>query len=306
MHLIFNTDPEKNLAENGTLYVVATPIGNLDDISVRALKILSSVTVVAAEDTRKTKQLLSHFNISTPLISYHEHNEAERTLELVDRLKNNSSVAIVSDAGTPSVSDPGFRLIKAASDEGITIVPVPGVSAAIAALSVSGLPTDSFVFSGFPQRKKGRRILQLENLESEQKTLVFYESPKRVIAFIHELINVFGDRPAVLGREMTKYHEEFLRGKLSEIESVLTKRVSVKGECTLVVAGAGDDNQTVTLTDDEIRSCLKNKDIKPSELARQLAERYSLRKKQVYDDIERIKKENDSINTDQDKTSLED
>ena len=200
--------------KTGKLYVVATPIGNKDDITLRALRVLGEVDFVAAEDTRHTGRFLAHHKIKSRLISYHEHNEAERTPDLIKKLMDGSSIAVVSNAGTPSVSDPGYRLVKTAIDSGIMVIPIPGVSATITALSAAGLPIDSFIFMGFPARKKGKRLKQLSGLANENKTIVFYESPRRILNLIEEIIIIMGDRYGVLSREMTKLHEEFLRGNL--------------------------------------------------------------------------------------------
>ncbi|MFH0724985.1 MAG: 16S rRNA (cytidine(1402)-2'-O)-methyltransferase [Pseudomonadota bacterium] len=223
--------------DSGVLYVVATPIGNQEDITLRALKILNRVDGIAAEDTRHTGRFLSHHGVTTRLISYHEHNERIKTPALINQLVSGESLALVTDAGTPAVSDPGYRLVKAAVESGIQVVPVPGVSAAITALSVGGLPTDSFIFVGFPAKKTAKRIQQLQSLAGEERTLIFYESPKRITAFLAEIKETLGNRNAVLGREMTKLHEEFLRGAVSDILEALSSRSAIKGECTLLVAG---------------------------------------------------------------------
>ncbi len=224
-------------AAAGTLFVVATPIGNLGDMTLRALEVLTSVDIIAAEDTRHTGRLLKGRQTRGRFVAYHEHNEEVRAPQLIEKLEAGLSVALVSNAGTPSVSDPGYRLVAAAAARRIPVSPVPGVSAAMAALSVSGLPTDAFVFVGFLSRKKGRRSEQLHALGGESRTLIFYESPRRIAGLLQDLLTIFGDRPAVLGREMTKLHEEFLRGRLSEIGALLAARADVKGECTLVVSG---------------------------------------------------------------------
>lgn len=290
-----SSPPEKNAsARTGTLYVVATPIGNRDDITLRALKTLGAVDLVAAEDTRHTAKLMTMHDISARLVSFQEYNEAGRIPELIDKLTVGKSIALVSDAGTPSVSDPGFRLVTAAVEKGIPVVPIPGVSAAITAISVSGLPTDSFAFIGFPAKKKGARRRQLTDLAHSPRTLVFYESPRRIIALVREVREIFGDRRAVLGREMTKLHEEFIRSRLSDIEAALAARETVKGECTLLVAGAEEaeiDPDPTELADD-IRHCLAKGDIRPTELARVLAERHGLGRKIVYQKILEIR--NDS------------
>ena len=223
--------------KTGDLYVVTTPIGNMEDITIRALKTLDQVDLVAAEDTRHTGRLLAHHDIKNNLISYHEHNEEVRTPVLIHRLKAGSSVALVTNAGTPAVSDPGYRLVKAAIANHIRVIPIPGVSAVIAAISAAGLPTDSFIFAGFPARKKSKRMEQLKTLANENRTLIFYESPGRILSLMEEIMNVMGNRYCVLCREMTKLHEEFLRGILSEIMDTLHQRPAVKGECTLLVKG---------------------------------------------------------------------
>lgn len=224
------------------LYVVATPIGNRGDITLRALKTLAAADLVAAEDTRDTARLLRGYGIEAKAtISYHEHNEHERAPQLLKRLEGGARIALVSDAGTPSVSDPGFRLIQATTAAGLPVVPIPGVSAAVSALSVCGLPTDSFLFVGFTPKKKGKRRQFIEDLKTQPHTLVFYESPRRVVALLAELEEVLGPRPAMLAREMTKRHEEFLRGSLDQIREQLEPRPEVKGEITLLVGGGDKD-----------------------------------------------------------------
>lgn len=275
-----------------TLYVIATPIGNLDDITLRALRILQAADVVAAEDTRHTARLLSHHGIRADLISFHEHNEAERTPGLIARLEAGESVAVVSDAGTPSVSDPGFRLVREAVEKGIKIVPIPGPSAAVTALSASGLPTDAFAFIGFPPKKPGRRLSLLQTLKEWPHTLVFYDSPKRIQGFIEELIQILGDRRAVLGREMTKTYEEFIRGSLSEILHQLKDRLRVKGECTLLVAG-GEDAALPSAEEmrEEIANELESKETGLSALSKRIAKKYGLSKNEVYAEALRQQKE---------------
>ncbi len=219
----------------GTLYLVATPIGNLDDITYRAVKILNGVNLIAAEDTRKTKFLLDHYNIQKELVSYFAFNEAKRTPELVNKLKEGQSIAIVSDAGTPGISDPAYRLVKAAIKENINIIPIPGASAFISALVASGLPTESFVFEGFLPHKKGRKT-KLEMLSEETRTIILYESPHRILKTLIELQNSFGDRYIVVARELTKIFEEFFRGSTSEAVAHFSSK-SIKGEFVLVISG---------------------------------------------------------------------
>ena len=210
-------DNHKLTPNKGTLYVVATPIGNMDDITLRAITILRQVDLVAAEDTRHTGKLMKYHNIKCHLISYHEHNEKERTPLLIERIESGSSIALVSNAGTPTVSDPGYMLLQSALEKGIRVIPIPGVSAGVTALSISGLPTDSFIFIGFPAKKKAKRLKQLREFADEKRTLIFYVSPGGMLAFMEEIADVMGDRYGVLCREMTKLHEEFLRGRLSEL-----------------------------------------------------------------------------------------
>ena len=228
--------PER--AVPGTLYVVATPIGNLEDLTLRALRVLREADVVACEDTRRTGALLRAHGLSTPTTSYFEHNERWKGGRILEVLRSGRSVALVSDAGTPGISDPGFRLVRDARAEGLPVVPVPGPSAAIAALSVAGLPTDRFLFVGFLPARAGGRRRALEKLAGGRSTLVFYESPLRVEDTLEDMSSVLGDREAFLCREATKMHEEYVRGRLSELRDRLAARGAVKGEIVLVVAGA--------------------------------------------------------------------
>ena len=276
----------------GTLFVVATPIGNLEDITLRAIKTLHSVDLIAAEDTRHTRRLLTAHDIESGLISYHEHNEQQRTPELMDRLKKGASIALVSDAGTPTVSDPGYRLVQAAAAHQIPVVPIPGVSAAIAALSASGLATDSFTFIGFPARKKAKRHRQLKELANSPHTLIFYQSPRRVVLLLEELSAAMGDRTAVVARELTKLHEEFIHGTLSEIAAELKQRPAVKGECTLLVEGA----QAPPASDADLEAAIRATLEAPtrsalSDIAKTLAKQFKVSRKAVYDKALQIRKE---------------
>ncbi|NNF98847.1 MAG: 16S rRNA (cytidine(1402)-2'-O)-methyltransferase [Desulfobacteraceae bacterium] len=284
-------DDSSPIVAPGCLYVVALPIGNRDDITLRALKILEGVDLIAAEDTRTAKLMLSEYGIKNRLTAYHEHNESEKTSELVTHLVGKNSLALVSDAGTPLVSDPGYRLVSAASEKGIRVVPIPGASAAIAALSVSGLPTNAFTFAGFMPKKKGKRVELLHTYAASNGTVIFYESPKRVLSLMKELVAVFGDRPAFFSREMTKKFEEFLRGRLSGILATLSERRSIKGECTLIVSAGG---HRVATGIDEIRAALidemKTTGARPSEVAGAVARRYGLPKGRVYDELLNLKK----------------
>ena len=220
----------------GTLYIVSTPIGNREDITLRALRILKEVDFIAAEDTRHTLLLLKHFGIQTPLTSYFEGNELKKKELILSKLKQGDQVALVSDAGTPGISDPGFRLIQTAIENQIPIIPIPGPSAVIAALSVSGLPTDAFLFKGFlPHKSKKKRDLLMQ-LEDVRETLIFYESPHRLSETLNDIFNILGDREMVLTRELTKVYEEVIRGKVSEIKNQIGER-KLKGEITLVISG---------------------------------------------------------------------
>jgi 16S rRNA (cytidine1402-2'-O)-methyltransferase len=287
----FSTDSRVGGAA-GTLYVVATPIGNLQDITLRALEVLKAVDLVAAEDTRKTARLMAHFGLSAPLVSYHEYNEAARTPHLLRRLQRGDSIALVSNAGTPGVSDPGYRLVSAAADAGLQVVPVPGVTAAAAALSVSGLATDAFVFAGFLPKKTGRRLQQIKALASEARTVILYESPQRIVALLEDLLAALGDRRAVLAREMTKLHEEFIRGRLSEVLAVLKGRKEVKGECTLLVAGRTDaEPSSWDAAREDLRRALKSRSRGLSELAREVAHLHGLPRQAAYAEAIKIKAE---------------
>ena len=268
----------------GILHVVATPIGNRDDITLRALDILQRVDLIAAEDTRKSGRFLAYHRIKNQLISYHEHNEAKRTPQLIEKLLAGTSIALITNAGTPSVSDPGFRLITAAIEHKIVVTPIPGVTAVTAAMSVSGLSTDSFIFVGFAPKKKGKRIKFLKTLGAHSESLVFYESPRRINSLIQDISACMGDRYAVLAREMTKLHEEFIRGKLSEILKTLTTRPSVKGECTLLVAGCEQLKEpNIEKIRNELKTELENENGSLSEISRTIARKYGLPKKKIYD-----------------------
>jgi len=286
------TDRARIDAGAGTLYVVSTPIGHLDDITLRAIRILTDVDMVAAEDTRHTGRLFAHYKISTRLIAYHEHNEARQTPRLIDRLKAGNDIALVSDAGTPGISDPGYRLVTVALDSHIPVIPIPGASALVTALSVSGLPTDSFIFIGFLPHKKTRRTERLKALVDENRTLIFYESPKRILDFIKELESVLGDRPVMLGREMTKLHEEFLRGRLSEIADQLAERGTIKGECTLLVAG---NKSRSSVPREVVRAALGNaltdRGRPLSATVKEVADQLSIPRNQVYKEALKIQSE---------------
>jgi 16S rRNA (cytidine1402-2'-O)-methyltransferase len=274
----------------GTLYVVSTPIGNMDDITLRAINILKQVNLIVAEDTRYTLKLLNHHHIKNRLFSCYEHNEVKRSSELADMMNEGKDIALVTNAGTPTISDPGFKVVQRSLSANINVVPVPGVSAAITALSVSGLPTDSFVFIGFLPRKTGKRHTLLESLIYEPRTLIFYESPRRLVNTLQEFLQIFGDREAVLAREMTKLHEEFIRGSISGIIDQVQSVGEIKGECTILIKGhAPDKDISPEILHEQIRQELSTFGAKDAAVAKDIAKRCGLSKKAVYDEIIKIK-----------------
>jgi len=237
---------------SGTLYLVATPIGNLEDITYRAVRTLREAGLIACEDTRQTRKLLDHYGIARPLVSYHEHNEATRAEELLRRMQAGESVALVSDAGMPLVSDPGYRVVHAAIQAGISVVPVPGPSALVAALAASGLPTDEFTFGGFLPAKSGPRVRAIEAVKDETAPLIFYETPHRIVEALGDIETVLGERPVVVARELTKVHEEFLRGTAGEVRAALAARPAVKGEITLLIGRAIAPPTVLTSIEDAV------------------------------------------------------
>jgi 16S rRNA (cytidine1402-2'-O)-methyltransferase len=263
------------------LYLVATPIGNLEDITLRALRILrDEVAAIACEDTRQTQKLLEHFAIRKPLLSYHEHNEESRAAEIVTRLGLGESIAIVTDAGTPLISDPGYRVVEAAIAAGHPVIPLPGPSAAIAALAASGLPTDKFRFIGFLPPKSHARRKAFEEMLTESSTVIAYESPHRILDSLADMDQILGARPVVIGREITKLHEEFLRGTPAQIRQILALRDSVKGEITIVIGRSeqpaleGDPIEEVTR--------LQELGLNRMEAIKSVAKQMGLPKREVY------------------------
>ena len=266
----------------GILYVIATPIGNLEDITLRALAIFKQVDLIAAEDTRHTRILLARYEIRKPLTSYHEHNEKSQAPLLIERLQRGQNVALVTDAGTPAISDPGYRLIVGAIAAGIRIVPVPGPSALLAALSASGMPTDRFVFEGFLPSKTAERQKKLERLRDEPRTLIFYEAPHRLHESLADMRRIFGQREIAVGRELTKLHEEFVRGSLDDVNLKLAGR-ELKGEITIVVRGASSHKELASeeqLCTEIDRLVGEGAGIK--QIAETLSGRYALPKRQLY------------------------
>jgi len=227
------------MPENGVLFIVPTPIGNLEDMTFRGIRVLNECTLIAAEDTRHTKKLLMHYNINTPTISYFEHNRFTRIPQIVDHLISGKNVSVVTDAGTPGISDPAYKLIRATIENHIKVESIPGASASVTALSASGLPTDRFLFEGFLPHRKGRRK-KLERLANLEATIIFYESPMRLIRTLNDILEFIGDRPAVIGRELTKVHEEYQRGIVSELINYF-KENKPRGEFVVMI-GKDDKN----------------------------------------------------------------
>jgi 16S rRNA (cytidine1402-2'-O)-methyltransferase len=266
------------------LYLVSTPIGNLEDITLRALRVLKEVDRIACEDTRHTRRLLDHFGIRKPTISYHEHNEPARAEELAERLAQGETIALVTDAGTPGISDPAYRIVRAAIARGVPVVPIPGATAMIAALVASGLPTDAFVFAGFlPHRKTARRA-RLEELKSERATLVCYEAPHRIRETLADAREILGDRDAAIARELTKLHEQFLRGPLSELRAQVEANAP-RGEMTLVIAGSRDDNSPRTdavTIGEQVEQLMRTDGLSRMDAIRQAARSRGLAKREAY------------------------
>lgn len=265
---------------SGTLWLVGTPIGNLADLAPRAREVLDAADVVAAEDTRRTGRLLRGLGLSKRMVSLHDANEAERVGPLLSSLRDGETIAVVSDAGMPLVSDPGYRLVRACIDAGIPVEVVPGPSAILAALVLSGLPTDRFVFEGFPPRKPGARAERLAALRDDPRTIVFFEAPGRVRRLLREVVDVLGDRPSALCRELTKLHEETVRGRASEILAVLAD--DPKGEVVLVVGGAtGPPTPDVAASVEEARTLVAD-GMKKRDAARVVADRHGASANEVY------------------------
>ncbi len=269
----------------GTLYLVATPIGNLEDITLRALKILKEVSFIACEDTRRTAKLLNRHGISTARESLHEHNETARTPRLLEALREGKSIALVSDAGMPLISDPGFTLVSECNRAGIKVVPIPGPSSVLAALAGSGLPADHFYFAGFLPSRASQRTRKLAELSGLACTLILYEAPHRLLESLEEMIRVLGSRRACLARELTKIHEEWLRGTLNEILDTLKARPAIQGECTLVIAGGGGKPQ-IQLYPHSIRAHveqeMKKTGVSSKEALRNVAQQRGISRRDAY------------------------
>src|SRR5713226_1639057 len=266
---------------SGVLYLVATPIGNLEDITYRAVRTLREVDLIACEDTRHTRNLLDRYEIARPLISYHEHNEQTRAEELVAKLLAGTNVALVSDAGMPLVSDPGYRLAAAAIHAGISVVPIPGPSAIITALAAAGLATDAFYFGGFLPAKSGQRSRTLEALRDQTATLVFYEAPHRILETLADVERILGPRPVVVARELTKLHEEFLRGTPTQARAAPKSRQSVKGEITLLIGKATAAAPETTTIDEAVADHI-NAGMSRMDAIKAVARTRGLSKRDVY------------------------
>ncbi|MBI5043864.1 MAG: 16S rRNA (cytidine(1402)-2'-O)-methyltransferase [Nitrospirae bacterium] len=266
--------------EQGKLYIVSTPIGNLEDITLRAIRILKEVSIIAAEDTRHTQKLLNHYQIATHQTSYHDHNKEEKAEILISKIKEGRGAALVCDAGTPGISDPGYYLIKRAIEEAIQIVPIPGASAVIAGLSVSGLPTDRFVFEGFLPKGKARHKY-LKTLEKEERTIILYESPHRFIKTLRDIQDALGNRRIVVGRELTKLHEEIARGKAADLINAFDGK-KIRGEITIIIEGAKKEAEEVHDIKKTIGEIIRTENVSRSEAARIAAKRLGISKKEAY------------------------
>lgn len=266
----------------GILYLISTPIGNLEDITLRGLRVLKEADLVACEDTRQTRKLLDHFGIAKPMLSYHEHNEAARAAELVEKLEAGATVALVSDAGTPLISDPGYRLVTAAIAAGISVVPIPGPSAILGALAGSGLPTDSFRFCGFLPPKSSQRRKMLDALKAESCTLIFYEAPHRILEALADIEAALGARQVVVARELTKLHEEFLRGTAASVREQLAARPSIKGEMTLLIGKAtAPQDENPEDAEEEVRA-LEAQGLSRMDAIKQVAKTRGIPKRELY------------------------
>jgi 16S rRNA (cytidine1402-2'-O)-methyltransferase len=275
--------------KTGTLYIVATPIGNLEDITFRAVRILKEVDLIAAEDTRHSRKLLTHFGISRPLTSYFDHNKELKGGYILDKLLQGLSIALISDAGTPCISDPGYQLVRDAVRSGVTVVPIPGPSAAVAALSASGLPTESFAFEGFLPSRPGKRGERLAALKGELRVLIFYESPNRLSATLADMQEIFGDRETVIARELSKIYEEFTRGTLTQL-SERYREEKTRGEVVIMVAPAAvlrtvDISQVAGL----LQRFMSSTGLSLKDAVQRVARETGLPRSQVYDEALRLK-----------------
>jgi 16S rRNA (cytidine1402-2'-O)-methyltransferase len=283
------------------LYIVSTPLGNLEDITLRALRVLKSASVIACEDTRQTRKLLEHYGISAQTVSYHEHNELTRAAELVKQIEEGAAVALVSDAGTPGISDPGYRLITFCVRHHVKIIPIPGAAAFVAALVASGLPTDSFRFSGFLSPRSGARRTELEEIAASPRTQVYYEAPHRILETLADIVAVLGpQRRVVIAREVTKMHEEFLRGPAAQVlEELRTRSGGVRGEITLLIAHAEPEElaaaaATVALKKKDasvrLNEIMESQQLDEKSALKVLAKEMNVSKSEAYREVQRTKK----------------
>lgn len=278
---------------HGVLYLVATPIGNLEDITLRALRVLKEVDVIACEDTRQTQKLLNHYGVETRTTSYHEHNEMTRSAELLMQLEQGKSIAIVTDAGMPGISDPGYRLVTMAVRHKIPVVPIPGATAFVSALVASGLPTDSLMFAGFLPSKLGQRQKFLEAFKDAASTVAFYEAPHRIVGALEDVVEVMGaHRRVVVAREVTKLHEEFLRGTAAEVLAELKQREEVRGEITLLIGKAEEHGTPVVEQKNarqRVRELMKSEGIDERDAMKRVAKEMGVSKSEVYRELQRGK-----------------
>jgi len=277
------------MGKQGELFLVGTPIGNLEDITYRAVRVLREAHLIACEDTRQTRKLLQHYGIEKPLLSYHEHNEAERAAELAEKLSRGTSVALVSDAGMPGISDPGYRLVQHAIEQGCRVTPIPGPSAAIAALAAAGLPTDAFEFRGFLPAKSGQRRTVLESLRDAQHTLIFYEAPHRIRETLEDVVQTLGpERPVVIARELTKVHEEFLRGAAQQLFRTAAER-ELKGEITLLIGKGGSAPRETADMSSRLQEIMREKKLDEKAALKLLAKESGRSKSELYRELQRKK-----------------
>ena len=274
------------------LYLVGTPIGNLEDMTLRAIRVLKQSDIIACEDTRQTQKLLNHYGIETRAVSYHEHNEASRAAELVRELEKGLRVAVVSDAGMPGISDPGFRLVSLAIEREVPVFPVPGPAAFLAALVASGLPTDSFSFRGFLPAKSGARRRELEKILGSDKTQIYYEAPHRIKEALADVVEVLGrDRPVVMARELTKIHEEFMRGTAGEVAQILNARSEIKGEITLLIGKAPEGQSAARGTSirERVEQIMREEKLDEKAALKKVAKERGISKSEVYRELQRRK-----------------
>ena len=281
--------PDKSAHKGGCLYLVATPIGNLEDLTVRALRLLGEADLIACEDTRHTAKLLQHYGIRKPTLSYHQHNEASRAEELIERLEQGAQIVLVSDAGTPVISDPGHRLVSLCLERQIPVVPVPGPSAVIAALAASGLPAGEFLFVGFLPSRPAARRKTLENLAKEKRTMALYEAPHRLVDTLSDALECLGRRQAVIAREITKVHEEFLRGNLAEL-LVRVQGQPVRGEITILIGPLSCEEERpyefcVTPLRERVEQIMREREIDRKAALKLAARERGLRKREAYNQL---------------------